>query len=110
MKSDHYKSMLELVLNNIHEGVVLCDPQGKILFFNRIYEEIFNLQSDRDIGKNIRDLFPDARIPVVGRTGIPEFGMLYHWKGQKLVVNRIPVKEESAVIGVVTQVLFRDIQ
>ncbi len=110
MKSDHYKSMLELVLNNIHEGVVLCDPKGKILFFNRIYEEIFNLQSDRDIGKNIRDLFPDARIPVVGRTGIPEFGMIYHWKGQKLVVNRIPVKEESTVIGVVTQVLFRDIQ
>ena len=63
MKMDHYKAMLELILNNIHEGVVLCDSQGKILYFNRIYEEIFNLSSEKDIGKNIREIFPDARIP-----------------------------------------------
>lgn len=110
MKIDHYKAMLELILNNIHEGVVLCDSQGKILYFNRIYEEIFNLNNEKDVGKNIREIFPDARIPVVAQTGVPEFGVIYHWKGQKLVVNRIPFKEGAKVVGVITQVLFRDVQ
>jgi len=110
MKIDNYKEMLELVLDHSHEGAVLCDAKGKIRYFNRIYGETFNLNPDRDVGKHITEIFPDARIPIVGQTGIPEFGVIYLWKGQKLVVNRIPVKERGKVIGVITQVLFRDIQ
>jgi transcriptional regulator with PAS, ATPase and Fis domain len=110
MKIDNYKEMLELILDHSHEGVVLCDPQGKIRYFNRIYGETFHLRSVRDVGKHITEIFPDARIPSVAQTGIPEFGVIYLWNGQKLVVNRIPVKEKGKVIGVITQVLFRDIQ
>ena len=36
MKIDNYKEMLDLILNHSHEGVVLCDSQGKIRYFNRI--------------------------------------------------------------------------
>ena len=110
MKLTNYKKMLEMVLDHSHEGVVLCDHHGKIRYFNRIYGETFNLRTERDIGKHITEIFPDARIPMVCQTGIPEFGVIYHWKGQKLVVNRIPVKEKGRVIGVLTQVLFRDVQ
>jgi transcriptional regulator with PAS, ATPase and Fis domain len=110
MKIDNYKEMLELILDHSHEGVVLCDSQGKIRYFNRIYGETFNLSPERDVGKHITEIFPDARIPSVAQTGIPEFGVIYLWKGQKLVVNRIPVKERGKVIGVITQVLFRDVQ
>lgn len=110
MKIDSYKEMLELILDHSHEGVVLCDSQGKIRYFNRIYGETFNLSSERDVGKHITEIFPDARIPLVAQTGIPDFGVIYLWKGQNLVVNRIPVKEKGRVIGVLTQVLFRDIQ
>jgi len=102
--------MLELILDHSHEGVVLCNRQGKIRYFNRIYGETFNLNPEKDVGKHITEIFPDARIPIVAQTGIPEFGVIYLWKGQKLVVNRIPVKEKGKVIGVLTQVLFRDIQ
>jgi PAS domain S-box-containing protein len=110
MKLDNYKEMLELVLDHSHEGAVLCDHNGVIRYFNRIYGETFHLSPERDIGKHITDIFPDARIPSVAATGRPEFGEIYLWKGQKLVVNRIPVKEKGRVIGVITQVLFRDIQ
>jgi PAS domain S-box-containing protein len=109
MKIDNYEEMLELILDHSHEGVVLCDQQGKIRYFNRIYGETFGLSASKDIGKHITEIFPDARIPIVARTGTPEFGVIYRWKGQKLVVNRIPVKEKGRVIGVLTQVLFRDI-
>jgi len=112
MKIDNYKEMLDLVLDNSHEGAVLCDRNGIIRYFNRIYGETFHLSPERDVGKHITEIFPDARIPVVAQRGVPEFGEIYHWNGQKLVVNRIPVKEKGRgkVIGVITQILFRDIQ
>src|SRR4030042_2143745 len=99
MKIDNYKEMLELILNHSHEGVVLCDSQGKIRYFNRIYGETFSLSPEGDVGKYITEIFPDARIPIVAQTGIPEFGVIYLWKGQKLVVNRIPVKERGIDIA-----------
>jgi transcriptional regulator with PAS, ATPase and Fis domain len=110
MKHKDYKAMLELVLDNTHEGIVFCDVNGKILFFNRPYETIFNLNKDKDIGKNIKEIFPDARIPIVAKTGLPEYGVIYNWRGSKHIVNRIPIKHGSKLLGVVTQVLFRDIQ
>ncbi|MBW2149246.1 MAG: sigma 54-interacting transcriptional regulator, partial [Deltaproteobacteria bacterium] len=110
MKDKDYKAMLELVLDNTHEGIVFCDVNGKILFFNRPYETIFNLSKEKDIGKNIKEIFSDARIPIVAKTGLPEYGVIYDWKGSKLIVNRIPLKNGSKLMGVVTQVLFRDIQ
>jgi len=64
----------------------------------------------RDIGKNIKEIFPDARIPIVAKTGLPEYGVIYNWRGSKHIVNRIPIKHGSKLLGVVTQVLFRDIQ
>lgn len=106
---DNYKQMLELILDHSHEGVVLCDRQGKIRYFNRIYGETFRLSAEKDIGKHITEIFPDARIPIVADSGTPEFAVIYPWKGQNLVVNRIPVKEEGKVVGVLTQVIFRDI-
>ncbi len=110
MKIRNYEKMLELVLDHSHEGAILCDHQGRIRYFNRVYTETFNLDPQKDIGKHITDIFPDARIPIVAQTGVAEYGVIYIWKGQKLVVNRIPVKEKGKVIGVITQVMFRDIQ
>ena len=77
MKIDHDKEMLELIWDHSHEGVVRCDSQAKIRHFNRIYGEAFNASPERDVGKHITEIFPDARIPSVAQTGIPEFGVIY---------------------------------
>ena len=102
--------MMELLLDNTHEGLVLCDNSGKILYFNKPYADIFRLSKEKDVGRNIREIFPDARIPIVAQTGIPDFGVVYHWEGQKVIVNRVPFRNGVEVGGVITQVLFRDIQ
>jgi len=110
MAENGFKDMLELLLDNTHEGLVICDAAGKILYFNRSYAEMYNMRQGSDFGKNIKEFFPDARIPVIARTGIAEYGVIHKWKGKDLVVNRVPIKEGSKVKRVIAQVLFRDIK
>lgn len=102
--------MLELLLDNAHEGLVICDPEGKILYFNRSYANIYNMTKERDFGKNIEEFFPNSRIRQAAKTGDPEYGVINYWKGRKVVVNRIPIKEGATVKYVVSQVLFRDVE
>jgi len=110
MNQKNYMQMLELLLDNAHEGLVICDPEGEILYFNRSYANIYKMKKERDFGKNIEEFFPDSRIRQAARTGDPEYGVINYWKGRKVVVNRIPIKEGSKVKYVVSQVLFRDIE
>lgn len=109
MAEDNFRDMLELLLDNTHEGLVICDAAGKILYFNRSYSEMYMMKQGSDFGRNIREFFPKARIPVIARTGRAEYGVIHKWKGKDLVVNRVPVKEGSKVKWVIAQVLFRDI-
>jgi transcriptional regulator with PAS, ATPase and Fis domain len=101
--------MQELLLDHTHEGLVICDVSGRILYFNRPYENLFGLDRNKDIGRDIREIFPDARIPVVAQTGVADRGVIYKWNDRKLVVNRIPFRHGDRIGGVITQVLFRDI-
>jgi transcriptional regulator with PAS, ATPase and Fis domain len=110
MAENGFNDMLELLLDNTHEGLVICDAAGKILYFNRSYAEMYNMKQGNDFGKNIKEFFPDARIPVIAQTGIAEYGVIHKWKGKDLVVNRVPIKEGSKVKWVIAQVLFRDIK
>lgn len=108
--NNNYMQILELLLDNTHEGLVICDPEGKILYFNRSYADIYNMKKERDFGKNIEEFFPNSRIRQAARTGEPEYGVINYWKGRKVVVNRIPIKEGSKVTYVVSQILFRDVE
>jgi transcriptional regulator with PAS, ATPase and Fis domain len=110
MAEDNFRDMLELLLDNTHEGLVICDAAGKILYFNRSYAEMYNMKQGSDFGKDIREFFPRARIPVIARTGVAEYGVIHKWKGKDVIVNRIPIKEGSKVKWVIAQVLFRDIK
>jgi PAS domain S-box-containing protein len=49
---------LNLVLNELHWGVVLFNNEGKIEFFNHTAEQIFGYESDEVINRNIRVIIP----------------------------------------------------
>lgn len=50
----HY---LKTVLDEIYEGVSICDQNSKILFFNKSYEKIENLSRAKIIGKTEQELW-----------------------------------------------------
>ena len=47
---------------------------------------------------------------IVAKTGVPEINQSHLIKGQKMVVQRIPIKKDGKVIAVFGQVLFKDVR
>ena len=45
------KNLLKSIIANLQDGVVVYDPDSKILLFNRVAETIFNLKSEEVVGK-----------------------------------------------------------
>ncbi len=104
-----FLNVVQLILDNAYVGIVFVDSKGIIRFMNRIYEDLLEIKPGESLGKHITEYFPDSRLPLVLKSGIPELGWKYDFRGRTLVVNRIPIKKGNQVIGALTQCIFKDI-
>ncbi len=89
-------------------ATVITDPKGKILFFSHAFGELTGLKPSEQIGKQCLDIIPASRMHLVGKTGIPEINDIQLLNGKERVVQRIPLRKNNKVIGVVSQVVFKD--
>ena len=104
-----FMKVLQLILDNAYLGIVFVDSNGIIQFMNRMYEDLLSIEADAAIGKHITEYFPDSRLPLVIKSGKPELGWKYNLKGRTLVLNRIPIRKGSEVVGAIAQCIFKDI-
>ncbi len=100
----------ELVLDNIRNGVMITDPDGKIIFFSAAYGNFLGIDHKSTIGKNCAEVVENTRMPTVAQTGIPEINHPHRIMGQDMVVQRIPIKKDGKVIAVYGQVMFEDVR
>ncbi len=100
----------EMILDNIYNGVMITDPQGKIIFFSKTYGNFLGIDPQETIGKNCTDVIENTRMDIVAKTGIPEIDQPHRIMGQDMVVQRIPIKMEGKVIAVYGQVMFKDVR
>ncbi len=104
-----FMNVLQLIFDNAYLGIVFVDSNGIIQFMNKMYEDLLNIDAEAAIGKHITEYFPDSRLPLVIKSGKPELGWKYNFKGRTLVLNRIPIRKGSEVIGAIAQCIFKDI-
>lgn len=105
-----FLELLNLILDNAYVGIIFCDASGIIRFMNRQYEELLGVPRETAYGKHITEYFPDSRLPLVIKNEKPEYGWKYNFRGRTtLIVNRIPVKKGTKLIGAIAQCIFRDI-
>jgi PAS domain S-box-containing protein len=102
-------NILQLILDNAYLGIVFVDSNGIIQFMNRMYEDLLEINPGTAIGKHITEYFPDSRLPLVIKSGKPELGWKYNFRGRTLVLNRIPIRKGNEVVGAITQCIFKDI-
>lgn len=100
---------LELVIDNIYNGVVITDPNGKIIYFNKPYGEFLGVNPELQIGKDVREVIENTRMHLVAKTGKAEINKAHNIKGQDMVVQRIPIRKNGKVIGVFGQVMFKNV-
>lgn len=89
-------------LETIREGVIAIDAKGRITTFNRTALKTLGLVDEDLNGKSIRDIFPESPLWKVLNTGEKELDKETQINGQALIVNRLPIKVDNKVTGVVS--------
>jgi arginine utilization regulatory protein len=99
------------VLSSMHEGVVIADITGKVMFFNQTQGEIDDIFPDDAIGKNLLDIYqvtpetsPIMRCLATGDPIINE-PMVYRTRLGRvcnILSNAFPLYKSGQLIGAVT--------
>jgi PAS domain S-box-containing protein len=110
-KQDPKKQLntLKLIFDNIHNGAVVTDPNGYVIYFNKPYGQFLGVDADAQVGKHVTDVIENSRMHIVAKTGKPEINVAQRIKGQDMVVQRIPIKKNGKVIAVFGQVMFKKV-
>ncbi len=102
--------LLNLILDNIYNGVMITDAEGYVTHFNTPYGRYLGVDPEAQIGKHCTEVIENTRMHVVAKTGVAEINQSHSIRGQNMVVQRIPIKKDGKVIAVFGQVMFKDVR
>jgi transcriptional regulator with PAS, ATPase and Fis domain len=106
----HQLQMYELIMDNIHNGVMVTDAQGFIICMNTPYGQFLGIDNTQQIGKHCTEVVENTRMHIVAKTGKPEINLTQHIRGQDMVVQRIPIRREGRIVAVFGQVMFKNVK
>lgn len=90
------------VIESVREGIIMIDKTGKLTLFNQSAMEILGVQNlNQVIGLPIRSILPHTRMLDVLHTGKAELDREMTIHGKEVVVNRLPIRYNNQVVGVV---------
>ena len=96
------------ILDSIQIGVIITDPEGRLVYINDKYGDLLNIDPLEPIGKHVTEVIATSRLHIVAKTGKPEINWPHELKGQTYLVQRIPIKEKGKIVAVLGTVLFND--
>lgn len=99
-----------LILDSIHNGIMVTDAEGYITYFNKPYGQFLGMKPEEQIGKHCTEVIENTRMQIVAKTGKAEINQLHRINGQDMVVHRIPIRKDGKVIAVFGQVMFKDVR
>jgi len=105
-----YKKILEAVLQNAYEGIVIVDPDGRIIMFNGAYADFLGIRPEDAIGRHVTEIIENTRMHEVVKTGKAEIGQLQKIGKHNAVVMRIPIKIDNQVVAGVGKIWFKDLR
>lgn len=103
---DHFNCIFE----SICQGIIAVGMDQQIRYANHAYEDIMGIAHDDLIGHDVQNAVENSRVPVVLRTGIPEFGAIQTVNGRQVIVNRLPIFKDGKIVGAVGQAVFKNIE
>ncbi|HMK35872.1 MAG TPA: sigma 54-interacting transcriptional regulator [Desulfomonilaceae bacterium] len=102
--------LLDLILDNIYNGVMITDADGYVTHFNTPYGQFLGVDAKAQIGKHCTEVIENTRMHIVAKTGKAEINRSHSIRGQNMVVQRIPIKKDGKVMAVFGQVMFKDVR
>ena len=101
------RELLFAMLNNPWDAHLIIDKEGILRAISPSNEAFYGKKAAECLGKHVHELNPGSRLPEVIRTGKPEIGQIFKFKGKRRIVSRIPLRdEEGNIIGAVGKLMF----
>ncbi len=96
----------EIVLNAMHEGVLIVNQENKIVYFNNAYGDFIGHSLEEVKGALLTDVRPGARMPEALKKGKPMEVVFREEKGKEYFVNIYPIFDNGKLKGGVSTVTY----
>ncbi|QDP40550.1 sigma-54 interaction domain-containing protein [Radiobacillus deserti] len=89
-------SMQELIMNNLHEGMIVIDDHETVTFVNKRAQQIVGVPYENFVHQPIRKVIDKTRLPQVLRLRKKEVNQhLVLENGKKIITTRIPIIDSN---------------
>ena len=86
----------EEAFDNIYEAICICDSEGKVIYWNKSSEKLYNIEKEDIIGTIIDDSFPNALMKQVFHEKEPIKNIIHQpVEGKSVVVSAIPIFDST---------------
>lgn len=101
-----HEAFFKTLCDNMDIGLVVVDRTGLLVYINDAYARFLDTTSEEFIGKHVTEMVPNSRLHIVAKTGKSEINWPHEFKGESILVHRIPIVENGEVVVVLGLVLF----
>ncbi|WP_166000796.1 sigma-54-dependent Fis family transcriptional regulator [Bacillus sp. Cs-700] len=108
-QKQHTAEALNTVLESAYEGIAVVDENGTIQEFNEAYSRFTGIEKENAIGRHVTEVIDNTELHMTVKTGLAERGVLQTIQGHEMVVHRIPIVKNGAVIGAIGMLIFEGI-
>lgn len=91
-------------------GLVVVDHETNIVFFNEEYAETLGKDPKEALGRPVKEVMPESKLPVVVESGKAILGDVYYVLDKPMVCNRIPLRQDGVLIGAMSFEVFGEIK
>ncbi|MFT6978873.1 MAG: two-component system CitB family sensor kinase [Marinobacter psychrophilus] len=96
-------------LQSVREGIIAINRDGIITTVNRAALITLGLDTEMPVlGRPIHEILPESGLMSVLATGTPEFDREVWLRNRQMVVNRLPMRQGTDIIGVVSSFRLRN--
>lgn len=100
--NNSFLTLLNTIVDQIREGVVLCDKNGIVKTWNAECEHIYDIKKEEIIGHKLEEFFPDAIDVKVLQTGKFYKDIIHTTRGKKIMISASPIYQDNLLIGCVS--------
>ena len=86
-------------------GLVVVDHLSRIVFVEEKYARR-GLDPEAVIGRYIKEVIPESKLPTVVESGKPILGDIFYHQGKPLICNRFPLVKDGVLIGAMSFQVF----
>lgn len=98
---------IDFVLKHVHEGIVIADRNGRVVYVNEANERITGLDNKKILGKKVIDVVPHSSLIDVLKFGKEKLGVNTKVRDKYVYSNIVPIHENGETIGSIS--IFLDI-